>query len=54
MLLPGCAAVMVQVPAPIKAAVEPATVQTATVDEVNVTGKPELAEATRLREVLAV
>ncbi len=45
MLLPGCEAVMVHVPASSSVALLADTVQTAAVEEANVTGKPEVARA---------
>ncbi len=53
MLLPGCEATMVQVPAATRFAVVPLTVQTEVVDEANATVKPELAVAESAIDVLS-
>jgi hypothetical protein len=45
LLFPACVAAIVQVPAPLKLAVFPFTVQTPTLVVLNVSGKPELADA---------
>ena len=45
---------MVQLPAAMKEAVVPETVQTFVVDELKATGKPELAEALSVKVVPAV
>ena len=49
--LPDCVACMVQVPGLLRVATVPETVHTPVVSEVKLTGKPEVAEATRLSVV---
>ena len=49
--MPACVAWMVQVPAVRSEAVLPETVQTAGVVEAKLTGKPELADAERVKFV---
>ncbi len=50
-MLPGCEAVRVQVPAAMKVAVVPETVQTEAVEDVKVTASPEVAVAVRVSGV---
>jgi hypothetical protein len=52
--LPACEATIVQVPPAIVVAVVPDTVQMPVVDDVNATGKPELAVAVRVKGVPTV
>lgn len=54
MALPACEAVMVQFPEAIKEAMLPVTVQTEVVEDVKLTGKPELAVAFSVSGVPAV
>ncbi len=52
--MPGCEAVMLQVPAPINVAMEPETVQTAGVVEAKLTARFEVALAVSVRGVPTV